>query len=356
MKILHLITTIEIGGAEKHLLQLATIQRNLGHEVKIIYLKGEPQLKSLFERNHVEVLNRESINSLGIFLLVLRSLSTFNPTIVHAHLPKAELLVGLARVFKAFTFVVSRHNSEPLFSERLKILNRILTKFISKQSNGVIYISEAAKRAFEVRKEIAKGECLKVIHYGIDLKVRAPRPVKYSKNKTKKCFTLSRLTEQKNLERLIEAFSEIRTHEYHFHIYGEGHLKESLENKIRKNGLQEKIKIQAKVENVEQIFEKYDFFILGSLYEGFGLALLEAMNSGKFIIASGRSSIVEILGKEYKFLFDPLSVDSIRDTIMKAWRSSNDETLDYLHERVRSFAIESMVSKTLNFYALVATN
>lgn len=355
MRILHIITTIEIGGAEKHLLQLASFQRKLGHEVKVIYLKGKPQLSVSFTKNKIEVLNREDSNLLRILLLFLRHLNTFSPSIVHAHLPRAELFVCIASFMKKFTYVISRHNSEPLFTRKSEFINRTLTKFVSKKSRGVIYISEAARIAFDLRNDIPAGESNTIIHYGIELKNVSQRNIQYSKNCKKKCLTFSRLTEQKNLERLIKAFSGIRNEDYSFDIYGEGELEDSLQNQIVRRGLQKQIQIHPKVYNVEKILEKYDFFILGSLYEGFGLALLEAMNAQKVIIASGKSSIIEILGKEYKYLFDPTSVDSIKETILEAWESADDMTLNYLQERVKLFTLEKMVSKTLVFYDLVTS-
>ena len=54
-KIIHLITTIEFGGAEKQLLILARNQIKQGFKVEVFYLKGKPELKSKFEDAGVKV-------------------------------------------------------------------------------------------------------------------------------------------------------------------------------------------------------------------------------------------------------------------------------------------------------------
>ena len=54
-RIIHLITTIEFGGAENQLLVLAKNQIKQGFEVEVFYLKGEPELKTRFEQAGVKV-------------------------------------------------------------------------------------------------------------------------------------------------------------------------------------------------------------------------------------------------------------------------------------------------------------
>lgn len=350
MKILHLITTIEVGGAEKHLLQLATAQSKLGHEVRVMYLKGMPQLKRLFEEQKIEVVTHRWENFVGVFFLFVRTLSNFKPKVVHVHLPRAELYARIANLLIDFDYVISRHNSEPLFFRKSSQLNRTLTKFVGKTATGVIYISESAKKAFTLRNEMLVNENNTVIYYGLDIKSKTIVKTDLSNFKTKRCFTLSRLTRQKNLELLIDVFSELKDWDFVFDIYGEGELKKILQKKICKYGLEDKVRLMGKKTEIETIFVDYEYFILASLYEGFGLAVLEAMNHDKYVIASGTSSILEILGEEYEFLFDPTSKNSVKNTIIRAWNEADTATLGYIEKRRKLFAEEDMVSRTLQFY------
>ena len=57
-RILHIITTIEPGGAEKQLLVLSKAQSIKGDKVSVIYLKGEATLKNQFEQHDVEVITK----------------------------------------------------------------------------------------------------------------------------------------------------------------------------------------------------------------------------------------------------------------------------------------------------------
>lgn len=350
MKILHLITTIEIGGAEKHLLQLAAAQSSLGHDVRVMYLKGMPQLMSLFEQNRIEVVTHRWENFVGVFFTFIKYLSHFNPTVVHVHLPRAELYARVAKLLIKFDYVISRHNSEPLFFKKRPIVNRLLTKFVTKNAIGVIYISESAKKAFSLRNDMLPNEKNIVIYYGSDYNGKPNRGSNTVHTKVKRCFTLSRLTQQKNLELLIEVFSELKDWDFIFDIYGEGELERILQRKIQKYGLENKIRLMGKKNDIEMIFPNYEYFILASLYEGFGLAVLEAMNHDKYVVASGSSSILEILGQDYEFLFDPTSKNSIKATLIRAWNDADETSLRYLRERRELFTVETMVSKTLRFY------
>ena len=58
MRILHVITTLDVGGAEMHLLQQVTGQCARGHQVRVAWLKGEGRLASDFERAGAKIAGR----------------------------------------------------------------------------------------------------------------------------------------------------------------------------------------------------------------------------------------------------------------------------------------------------------
>ena len=101
-KVIHLITTIERGGAEKQLLTLASEQVQSGIKVEVIFLKGKPELKKEFEESGVKV---NKLLAGTNFLKQITLLSKYlrkNPSPVHAHLPKAELLAAIVVANKYF--------------------------------------------------------------------------------------------------------------------------------------------------------------------------------------------------------------------------------------------------------------
>jgi hypothetical protein len=125
------------------LLTLATEQVQSGIKVEVIFLKGKPELKKEFEESGVEV------NQLLVgksFLKQISLLSKFlrkNPSPIHAHLPKSELLAAIVVTNKYFIF--TRHNSEPFWPSGPRIISNLLSKFVCKRASQGIAISNAVK-------------------------------------------------------------------------------------------------------------------------------------------------------------------------------------------------------------------
>lgn len=94
--------------------------------------------------------------------------------------------------------------------------------------------------------------------------------------------TCGRLTEQKNHKLLIDAFAEVQKI-YPFatlKIYGEGVLREKLQNQIDSLNLNEKVFLMGATNDVAKALQTADLFVLSSDYEGMPNALMEAMAAG----------------------------------------------------------------------------
>ena len=120
-KVTHLITTIERGGAEKQLLTLASEQVQSGLKVEVFFLKGKPDLKNKFEESGVKVNNLlVGKNFLRQIFLLSKQLRK-NPSPIHAHLPKSELLAAI--VVRNKHLIFSRHNAEPFWPGGPRIIS-----------------------------------------------------------------------------------------------------------------------------------------------------------------------------------------------------------------------------------------
>ena len=94
--------------------------------------------------------------------------------------------------------------------------------------------------------------------------------------------TCGRLTEQKNHKLLINAFAEVqKIYPYAtLKIYGEGALREELQDQINTLDLNEKVFLMGATNNVAKALQTADLFVLSSDYEGMPNALMEAMAAG----------------------------------------------------------------------------
>ena len=110
-RILHVITTIDWGGAEKQLLILAKAQMRSGSKVEVFVLKGKLEMLSALEDAGVKVhalsANKHPIRQ---SLEVLKLVAKERYSVVHAHLPRAELVSLCASAL--LPRIITRHNSE----------------------------------------------------------------------------------------------------------------------------------------------------------------------------------------------------------------------------------------------------
>jgi glycosyltransferase involved in cell wall biosynthesis len=329
-KITHLITTIERGGAEKQLLTLAIEQVQSGIKVEVIFLKGNPGLKKEFEESGVEVnillVGKSFLKQISLLSKHLRK----NPSPVHAHLPKSELLAAIVVPNKHFIF--TRHNSEPFWPGGPRIISNLLSKFVCKRASQGIAISNAVKSYLIKRGEIPTGYNINVVYYGFQKNsptnsagLKSIISLIQSQSSNFKIGTIGRLVPQKDYPTLLNAFSNVlkSAPKTDLYVVGEGYLQKELIKLSKTLGVNDKVHWLGKTEYVNEFLSKIDLFILSSKYEGFGLVLLEAMVAKKPIIAANNSAIPEVLGKIYEGLFSTGDANALAQQIKTAISDEN---------------------------------
>jgi glycosyltransferase involved in cell wall biosynthesis len=143
-------------------------------------------------------------------------------------------------------------------------------------------------------------------------------------------FTVGTLQPRKNYERLIRAFRQLWTApEGHSHRLvvagGNGWLYESIFDSVQELGLDQGVLFPGFVDDADlpALYTLADLFVFPSLYEGFGLPVLEAMACGTPVVCSDASSLPEVAG-DAALLVDPLDVEGWTQAMGQAL---NDEEL-----------------------------
>ena len=329
-KVIHLITTIERGGAEKQLLTLASEQVKSGLKVEVIFLKGKSELKKEFEASGVKVnyllVGKSFLKQNFLFSKYLRK----NPSPVHAHLPKAELLAAIVVPNKYFIF--TRHNSESFWPSGPRVISNLLSKYVCKRAAKGIAISNAVKSYMIKNGEIPTGYTIDVVYYGFQKDISTSlvglNSINNSINSQSSNFkigTIGTLVPQKDYPTLLSAFSIVleKLPEAELYVVGEGYLQKDLIKLSKSLGVNGKVHWLGKTEYVKEFLSKIDLFILPSKYEGFGLVLLEAMVAKKPIIAANNSAIPEVLGKTYEGLFSTGNIKVLAQQIKTAISDKN---------------------------------
>jgi glycosyltransferase involved in cell wall biosynthesis len=156
---------------------------------------------------------------------------------------------------------------------------------------------------------------------------------------------LGRLQGRKNLARVVEAYARVRAAGLPHKLVLAGKVDSLFEpvlSRIRELNLEEHVVLPGYVpsEDVPVFYSAAEVFIYPSLFEGFGLPVVEAMACGVPVITSRGSSLEEIAG-DAALLVDPLSEDSITSALLQILQD------DPMRIRLRQAGLER--SKLFNF-------
>lgn len=332
-KILHIITTIEIGGAEKQLLILCRQQINDGYQVSVLWLKGKPELVNDFKTSGVRLVSNFANKSFASQLLMalffrIKKSSRFN--IVHAHLPRSEIIGAI--LSPKSKLIISRHNAEQFFPGSSSFLSKKLSLMIESRVSRIILCSHAVQNFYLRTGELQNASKHHIVYYGIEDSLADETPTsrviasnsffsKYNIPLNTKVFgTISRLEEQKDLFTLLEAYAlvQVKLPSSILMIAGIGSLECELKMHSRSLGIDKKVVWLGKIENVRDFYNSISSFVLTSKYEGFGLVLLEAMFYKVPIIASNISAIPEVLGMNFPGLCSPGDSNAFSEKILKS--------------------------------------
>jgi len=359
-KILHLITTIELGGAEKQLYTLTRHQIEQGFEVEVFYLKGKAELKAKFEKVGVKVnpilANKNFISQVIQFRKFIRK----NYTPVHTHLPQAELVAALS--CKKNRFIVSRHNFEQFWPNKPRFISTFLSRFTTFRAASGIAISEAIKMYLVSSKEISKNFRVTVIHYGFNQNDKIPVNLvninnkELNSNKNFKLGTIGRLVPGKNYPTMLKAVAKIVDVDptVKFFVVGGGSSEQALIKVCKDLNIENNVIWLGRTEHIREFLSKIDLFIFASKGEGFGLVLLEAMLANKPILAANNSAVPEVLGLNYKGLFSTDDYKLLSDKIIELMNdhTTSESLVSDYKEQIKLFDPVAMADNILQIYKL----
>lgn len=198
------------------------------------------------------------------------------------------------------------------FWERLYM--RWSIRYSVAMAQKVIAVSENTKRDL-VRRYGVTEEKISVIYEGFS-KPSAEHVLTHEKTEGPYFFFIGRLETRKNIVRMIEAFEAFKTKTGLPHRlvlagkpgYGYEAIREKIRDSIYKNEIQEVGYVSE--EEKWELLKNAETFLFPSLYEGFGLPVIEAQSVGVPVIASNTSSLPEIAGAG-AVLIDPTSVSAL---------------------------------------------
>jgi glycosyltransferase involved in cell wall biosynthesis len=274
------------------------------------------------------------------------------------HVFKVENLVGEIDVFhssdwsqpptKSFR-VTTIHDLVPLKYPKLShpkivaVHNRRF-KWVKKEVDRIIVPSKATKRDL-VRLGVAENRIV-VIPEAPDsiykpVKKKDVRNLKRKYRISGKYLLCIGVNPRKNLERTVEAFEKVRSNHLKLVIVGYPHLDIRHTRGVRMLG-------HVSTSEMPILYSGAEALIYPSLYEGFGLPILEAYACKIPVVTSGAGSMQEVAGGA-AVLVDPYQVDSIAEGMMKAMKDRRTYVQKGLIQ-VKRFSWQKTAEMTLDVY------
>jgi len=366
-KIVHIAKVTGIYGMEKHLLTLLPRLNGQPYELNFLILidptRPVADYLSLLEHRGITihpVAIRHDFDPF-CFLAIVKHLQHIKPVLVHTHLMHGDLYgIAAARAVGIKAVISSKHNDDA-FRRRQPI--KMVNYMLNRKTTRIVAISDWIAR-FTHEVEGAAREKITTIYYGIE-------PAQAASNRQALRSSLeigqedivlgiiARLVAQKGHRYLINAFAAAvkRNSRLRLLIVGSGELEQELKKQVRQLDLQEKVVFTGYRSDTDDLLNAMDIFSHPSLWEGFGLSVLEAMNMGKPVVASNVSALPELIedGKT-GFLVPPRDVKALSDALLKlADNSSLRHKMGMsAQQRCRTFfSVDRMVQETRALYTEV---
>jgi len=263
-----------LGGAE--LLLINTIKLLPDYRHIVVYLFAGKHLAEHFNDQNVELicLHHKGWRNLFSSRRKLKAIiKRTKPILVHSHLFDATICARLA-VPRDVPLVSTLHSvySQDAFEKNNKSI--WLEKMTLKRRHKLIGVSKYALDDY-LRFVPFTGERFVLYNFlpAFFFDQTSPTPA----SNGLRCIAVGNLKDVKNYSYLLDLFIDLGVRHITLDIYGEGNLRRELQDKIDKYKLP--VNLCGPVPTTKPLYKDYDLFIQASKYEGFGLAVIEAMAS-----------------------------------------------------------------------------
>jgi len=339
----------------KYLIDGIKKEREIDYDLSVIrsdnyYIRDEPQLlkNSIFNplfKTHAKLLKHS--NSYSKYLLKKNDFSIFHPTYFNTyfldHLKKPLVITVHDMTYEALPHFFPSTDALPFYK-----------RLLMEKADRIIAISETTK-ADILRYNNVKEHKIEVIHHGIDLsepkyEIIENLPEKYL------LFVGARWS-YKNFFMVASAFKILLSQypELKLVLAGGGPLTfGDSEFLMRNNILEKTIQISATDKQLNTLYKNAQCFIYPSLYEGFGLPILEAFKNNCPVLLSDSSCFKEVAGDAANY-FDHLSLESLVDEIEKLLcnQAFTAKLINNGSNKLMNYSIERCVSKTVDLYKTI---
>ena len=309
--ILHISRTMDIGGAERIVYQLSSDLKDEFNSVHVASTGGlwESELAAQGIQHHkiLDIDSKNPVTVLKLLFSIHQIIKQKGITIVHTHHRMAAFYIRLLKlVHPKLIHVYTAHN---VFKDKLPLYG-----FALKNAKSVA-VGEAVNK--NLKEDVGITDS-RVIYNGVVLKETDDQVDEIISYGGIKLGCIARLSEQKGLTYLLDAMSLLTVKDIRLFIVGDGELRNELENKVKELHLQDSVTFLGYRKDIAECINSFDFCVLPSVFEGFGLVAIEAFMNSKTIVATDIPGLNEVVTNKNGVLVpakDPAALASAIDKL-----------------------------------------
>lgn len=353
LTVMHVIRSLDTGGMEIMLLELLRKLDTKKFRPLVCCLEGQGSNAQEAEGMGVKVVAEKKKDGFdpGLIFRLARLLKRERVVICHSHNYLAQVYSTVAsRLSRTPVTVHTQHGMAWLYRRKRWIKRR----FLSYIADKTITVSTGARDAY-IRSLRLPSHKVAVVPNGVDLTLFRSRPEAVMKreeiglkNGDMVVGTVARLSPEKDHFNLLRAFSLVTSSRGNVKLLlvGDGPMRDKLKEMVRASGLMDKVVFLGNRRDVPELLNVIDIFVLPSLTEGLSMALLEAMATGKPIVATNVGGNPEIvMDGETGIIAPPRDPENMAGALLKIL--SNRELAREMgrkgRERVeKEFSLEKM--------------
>lgn len=351
MKILHVITSLRTGGAEKLMVDMLPRMNALGVEVDLCVFDDvrTPFYEELEGRGVKIIPLGHSVYSLVNIWGLLKLMRKYD--VVHTHNTPAQLCAAIANLFVQTRLITTEHSTNN--RRRGKKWLKPLDKWLYRSFEKIVCVSDVA--ALHIKDYVGEESiCTTTIPNGICTsefeQAEESKELLRDYGECKKGVMVAGFRYEKDQKTLIRAYSFLPEN-HHLFLVGDGEKRQELEELIKSLRLESQIHLLGIRKDVKELLKAADVIVMSSHREGLSLSSLEGMASGRPFIASDVEGLRDIVGG-YGVLFPHEDAQALAGEIRKLCEDEGycKEVVKRCQERARMFDIGVMVERYMDLY------
>lgn len=238
--------------------------------------------------------NKKIFNFIYIFKF-LYIIKKIKPSIIHAHLPQANILSRITKLFFPKIKVINTYRVTEIDNDSFGVYSKVYRFLFSKTNNLADLHIAISKRIYDelINNYAILKSKTKCIINASDYLSNLKKDYNLKEKGYLSFVSVGTLTKRKNYNELISLFKN--DNKIKLYIYGEGPEKNQLQKTITDNNLEDRVFLMGFDHNVVDELMNYDCYITISKGEGISRALLESLQIGLPLISSDVSGVDECI-------------------------------------------------------------